>query len=168
MRQYDKYTKERLEAAVKQSVSIAGVLQLFGKKLTGGNYSHIKQRIKFFEIDASHFTGQSTNSGVAHKGGHKKLTHNELLVENDKHYRINVKKIKRALIESGRKYECECCQNNGSWLGKELTLQIDHKDGNWQNNKGENLRFLCPNCHTQTETHGSKIRGCIPTAEEAA
>ena len=41
-------------------------------------------------------------------------------------------------------------------MNKKLCLQIDHIDGNCENNKPDNLRFLCPNCHTQTETWGIK------------
>lgn len=52
-------------------------------------------------------------------------------------------------------YRCSCCGIN-EWNGKPLTLQVDHIDGNNSNNLIENFRYLCPNCHTQTETWGVK------------
>lgn len=67
-------------------------------------------------------------------------------------------KIRRALLEIGRTLNCEICQQNSTWQGKPLTLQIDHIDGDPFNNEANNLRFLCPNCHSQTETFGAKNR----------
>jgi hypothetical protein len=55
--------------------------------------------------------------------------------------------------------KCIKCGNNGSWMGKPLTLQVDHINGNSDNNTPNNLRLLCPNCHSQTETF---CGGCKP------
>ena len=51
---------------------------------------------------------------------------------------------------------CSECGQGETWNGKVLVLQLDHIDGNSDNNKLENLRILCPNCHTQTETFTSR------------
>jgi len=48
-------------------------------------------------------------------------------------------------------YKCEDCSIT-DWKGIHLTLELDHKDGNRTNNTLENLRWLCPNCHSQTPT----------------
>ena len=61
---------------------------------------------------------------------------------------------KRLLHE--RNYTCEACGTGNEYNGKPLSLELDHKDGNSKNNKLENLRILCPNCHSQTPTHRAK------------
>ena len=55
-------------------------------------------------------------------------------------------------------YQCQCCGNTGQWMGKSLVLQLDHIDGDNTNNELDNLRWLCPNCHSQTPTFGNTNR----------
>ena len=64
------------------------------------------------------------------------------------------KAVRQYLIERNI-YECVECGNDGTWQGKELMLHLDHIDGNIKNNTLNNFRWLCPNCHHQTDTWGS-------------
>jgi len=65
-----------------------------------------------------------------------------------------VRPLRQYLIERDI-YECVMCGNDGNWMGNPLALQLDHIDGNPKNNTLDNVRWLCPNCHCQTETWGS-------------
>ena len=67
----------------------------------------------------------------------------------------NASCFRRLLVGHGRSMECETC-GLSEWQGRQLTLQIDHIDGDRENNMLSNLRFLCPNCHSLTDTFGSK------------
>lgn len=68
--------------------------------------------------------------------------------------RIFDKKDKWYLIET-RSHSCEKC-NTSIWNGEDIPLDIHHEDGNDDNNKLDNLLLICPNCHRQTNNHGSK------------
>ena len=63
-------------------------------------------------------------------------------------------------IESIKKYECEIC-GTSKWMDKTLTLQLDHINGDNIDNRIENLRIICPNCHSQTETFSIGLRNAI-------
>ena len=152
-----KYTEEELKKAIKNSISIAEVLRNLKLPISGGYHSHVSKRIKLFNIDTSHFLGQAWNKGGKIENGPEKLTAEKILVyDRNKGRRENISRLKRALKEKHIEEKCVCCGLNKTWNGKILTLQVNHKDGNFLNNKIENLEYLCPNCHSQTETFGTK------------
>ena len=68
---------------------------------------------------------------------------------------IYSKKVAFSFFKEITHYYCSCC-GISEWNNLPLTLQIDHIDGNNENNHIDNLRYLCPNCHTQTDTWGVK------------
>ena len=144
-----KYTKELLEQLVKESTSVAQVIRKLGLKEAGGTHSHLSRKIRQFEIDTSHFLGCASNCGEGHKGGSDKRTHDEILILRESGNRQKSFRLRRALIEAGTKYECEICGLDGEWNGQELRLEIDHKNNNWLDDRKDNLRFCCPNCHSQ-------------------
>lgn len=148
-----KYTKEILEDCVKQSFSFSNVLVLLELKQAGGTQCHIKRMIEKFEIDYSHFTGKCSTKG---KSLNKKRTTESILRVNSGHYREKSHLLHRALIDIGRECKCGECGITNLYNGKKITLQIDHIDGDSSNNLETNLRFLCPNCHSQTLNYGSK------------
>ena len=53
-------------------------------------------------------------------------------------------------------FNCEVCNIDNTWNGKLLVFEIDHIDGNRKNNWKSNLRYICPNCHSQTDTFRAK------------
>ena len=148
------YTKEVLEKAVQESFYYTEVFEKLGARLGGNTYQRIKYLIKKYEIDTSHFLNGKLKEFINSKIGEKK--HHSLVLVENKETRERSYLLRRALIDSGREYICEHCGVGPKWNNKELTLHTDHIDGNWTDCRKENLRFLCPNCHSQTSTFGNK------------
>ena len=156
-----KYTSEVLQDAVSNSTSIAGVLRHLNLKQAGGTHTHISRKVKEFNIDTSHFKGQGSNLGKVFPK-QRRSKENILVVLPDGSRREKRKLLLRSMLEEGLTYQCAICYTGDSWHGSDLTLEIDHIDGNWYNNLIDNLRFLCPNCHSQQKTtsmpHKSRSR----------
>lgn len=149
-----KYTREILEPLVAQSTSVAGVLRLLGLMQNGGAHAHISRSIKKFGLDTSHF--------VRFQNGAHQLRHTpeQILIRRPSgSNRPKRALLLRALSEVGMAYVCAWCGLDGTWRGLPLTLEIDHIDGDFHNNRVENLRFLCPNCHRQTPNFAGRSSG---------
>lgn len=159
-----KYSKKQMENACSKSKSYSEVVRVLGLVPIGGNINLIKNRIKYFDIDISHFTFQAHRKG---KVSDKKKSAKEIFIRRAVgSHRYPPRILRRALLEIGREEVCEECEQGTEWNGKFLRLPIDHKDGDYLNNEEDNLRFLCPNCHSQTSDYCGKGFGKNKKKEE--
>lgn len=149
------HSAEDLAIAVTESTSIAGVLRRLGIPLAGGSHSYIARRIKAAGLDTGHFLGQAHQRG---RPARRRLPPEQILrILPPGSFRIKAPVLRRALIEMGVPENCSECGCEPVWCGKPLRLIVDHRNGDWLDNRLENLRFLCPNCHAQTATWCRKV-----------
>lgn len=162
------YTPELLTEAVQGSCSFAGVVRFLHLRQAGGTQAYIARRIRAFGIDTSHFTGQAHAKGQRHP----KICAGQLLVPRPPHARrVPGQRLRQALRELGRPDLCAGCGIGPSWHGRPLSLEVDHINGDWCDNRPENLRILCPNCHATTETYcgrNKRHRRAAPHGEDSA
>ena len=138
---------------IKKSKSYSDVLRSFGLKTCGGSSTDaLKIRISKLKCDTSHFESQ-THSAV----NKIKTPLSDILIENSTY--TNMCRLKLRLVkENIMEYVCAICGNTGNWNGYKLSLQLDHINGKNNDHRITNLRFLCPNCHSQTETFCRKSK----------
>ena len=145
------WEKQNLIDAVKTSYSYAEVLRKLNLKPAGGNYIQLKKYIEEYSLDTSHFMGQAWNKDKKRKT--KPIALENKLVNNKF---VNSNRLRLQLISSGI-FEAICsnCKND-KWLGSSIPLELDHINGKREDNRIENLRLLCPNCHALTPTYRGK------------
>jgi len=149
-----KYTLDELKLVIENSSTYSDVCRKLNIKVNGGNFLNLKKKIKTNNIDITHFTGKGWNIGDRHINNGVKYELSDLLVEFSTYNRGHLKK--RLINEGILEYKCVKCGNEGEWMGEKITLQLDHINGVNDDNRLNNLRILCPNCHSQTSTFAGK------------
>jgi hypothetical protein len=86
----------------------------------------------------------------------KRIAKHRLLTTKCENFKSIGAVKKKLILEKG--YKCVLCGLGDSWKDKPLTLEIDHIDGCRKNNKIENIRLLCPNCHSQTNNFRGRAK----------
>lgn len=144
-------SEEEFKKIISSSNSYCDCARKLGMSPYGANSTiQIKKRIAELECDISHFS-QTANANKAST----KYSLEEILIKDSSYSNRAALKL-RILDAKLLEYKCALCGNIGEWQGQSLSLQLDHKNGINNDNRLENLRFLCPNCHSQTETYAGK------------
>ncbi len=156
-----KWSEQQLRDAVKESLSLRNVIRILGLRPTGGNYDQVKKYIKEYDLSTSHLTGKLWSKG-------KKVPFRpiikleDVLVKNSTYQSFKLKK--RLFSAKLKKPNCEICSWAQVSVDGRLPLELDHINGDRHDNRIENLRVLCPNCHSLQITHRGRNRK-RPSAE---
>lgn len=147
------WTDEDLIKAVALSRSIRQVIFRLRLVPAGGNYRQVQRRIVLLKLDVSHFTGKGRNKGKRYHC--KSRTPIEaLLIAGSV---VQSYKLKLRLFETGLKEpKCELCGWSETSIDGRIPVELDHQNGDNTDNRLENLRILCPNCHSLQLTHRGK------------
>jgi hypothetical protein len=144
-----RWTEDHLRLAVVAERSLAGVLRRLGLRVAGGNYENIRRVIKTLGLDTQHWTGQGHLRGRHNLHSPKKPL--ALLLTRGSAYHSN--KLRRRLLSEGV-FPAKCSLCGGTkWQGQAIPLELDHIDGDRENNQLSNIRLVCPNCHALTPTY---------------
>ncbi|MFJ2115215.1 HNH endonuclease signature motif containing protein [Streptomyces sp. NPDC087850] len=139
-----------LREAIPAASSYADVMRSLGLPVNNTNHRRVRRRIIQLGIDTSHFKRRGWSSAPVREP--KPIASATLVLLPHGSPRTNRTRLHRALQETEVPYRCVSCGNTGEWLGRPITLQIDHVNGDWLDNRPANLRYLCPNCHALTDT----------------
>lgn len=153
-----KWSEEYLRTLIAKSNSVSDIIRLAGKKPSGGMHRHITGLIRRYNIDTSKFegfVGQAWSRGKTHADDPriKRLPDSVIFIENGS---ISRSQVRKRFLKTLVPYVCSECRLLPEWNGLPLTLHMDHINGISTDHRLENLRWLCPNCHSQTSTFSNK------------
>lgn len=148
----DDLTEEQVKLALDGASSIKEFIQNLGLNVNNGNYRRAKLIASKFNLELPKYdSSEQVKSLRLTNRLPDSVFFSEGVLRSG--YSIRARLVKDYKVVD----ECSICGQGPEWNGRPLTLQIDHIDGDRFNNRLDNLRIVCPNCHTQTETYGNNM-----------
>lgn len=148
-------TPEEFRIAVAESDSVASCLKLLGWPATGAGRMRFRSMQLRLDVDTSHFLGQASHRGKRYPDRVRSVT----VYLRRGGPKIGTSKLRQKLIAQGVfERRCAMCQGE-TWLDQPVPLELDHVNGDRDDNRLENLRLLCPNCHALTPTYRGRNQG---------
>lgn len=144
------WTDEALVKAVKESRSYRMVLIKLQLIPAGGNYEQIKRRIRELAITTEHFTGMGWNVGLTFVPKPPQAIEKLLVLDSPAQSYVLKKRL---FLEGLKQPKCEMCGWHEISEDGRVPVELDHINGDHHDNRLENLRILCPNCHSLQLTH---------------
>ena len=143
------YTIDDIKKVVSKSYCMNDVIKGLGLSVHGWHHTRIKQLLNENNIDYSHFDISKTK-----QRGKRIWSQEEIFCENSLYHRSMVRNavIRFNIIED---YKCSNCGIT-EWFNNTLVLELDHINGINTDNRPKNLRWLCPNCHSLTDTYKNR------------
>lgn len=150
--------ENRLRIAAATCCSVSEIIRSFGYHCNGNHFRTVKRYADEYGILLPKVDGNTKLASARAK------TYRSLDDYLSGRFPIQTTKLKSKLYAAKIKApSCEVCGQGEVWNGLPLTLHLDHIDGNRANNALDNLRILCPHCHSQTNTFaGRKLRKTNP------
>lgn len=142
---------EKMQKAFDISSTYSEVISRIGLSKRRQVYSALTEYIWENKIDLTQFFQNSKSRPKFNKG----LTQEDIFKKDSMFSGSLLKKIKQYNLKDCSK--CEIC-GISEWMGKPITFQVHHKDGDRTNNELDNLQILCPNCHSQTDNYKGRNR----------
>jgi hypothetical protein len=142
------YTKENLERIIPKATSYSDALRLLGRNPVGGTFTTLKKYLRKYNIPTDHFN--PWQKGVT-KGWSSARPLKEILVKNSDYNRGRLKR--RLLKENMLELKCSACGQEEDWHGGKLPMILDHINGISDDNRLKNLRIICPNCDSISDTY---------------
>lgn len=157
-------TSEELQNTIDNCSSYSEVLRKLNcNTATGGNYRTLKKRIdqENINIETLNNNRKVFYSNQCIKINQSKKCEIKKILKKDSNYSRTYLK-NRLIQENILEYKCLECGISDLWNNKPISLQLDHINGISNDNRLENLRFLCPNCHSQTDNYSGKANKKLP------